>query len=77
MTKSQIGSSKQESSSNGRHRSRSQPTSKQRGETEDLRYPDVPMKQLKAFFRKGKPIRRNFTPSVKFVRNIHRTLSPS
>ena len=77
MTKSQLGSDQRQSSANKRHRSRSQPTSKRRGDTEDLRYPDVPMKQLQMFFRKGKPLRRQTVPKVKLVRNIHRSLSPS
>ena len=77
MTKSQLGSDQRQSSANERHRSRSQPTSKRRGDTEDLRYPDVPMKQLQMFFRKGRPIKRDSCPTVKLVRNIHRTLSPS
>ena len=68
MTKSQLGSDQRQSSANERHRSRSQPTSKRRGDTEDLRYPDVPMKQLQMFFRKGRPIKRDSCPTVKLVK---------
>ena len=80
MTKSQIGASETPTAEqqNERQRSHSQPPSLRKHKREDLRYPDVPIRTLKAHFFKGKvPARPAKGRAVPVSKAIRRTLTPS